>query len=329
MDKKLILWYASAVLVGIMILIFIFAFFVKKEKHSEIIITSDDIMLTSSVLNINKYYIITNYTPVNFYVTLTSGETIFAFRKFKRDGVPSFLAVNPATLKTMIINEEEMEGYQKPLTEFDETKLYKLINAKKPIKKIESAGYALTIDLCEKPKKKSHKFEKRLFDFLEKTSVKKGEAIPVGIAISATWLKEEKQSFEEIIRLRDNEKIDITWINHSANHPVNKGKFLTAKNVNFEMEVLETEKYLLEMGEIPSIFFRFPGLVSNKELLNQLAGLSLIALDANAWIAKKEKITAGSVILIHGNGNEPQGIEMLLKFFEKQDPNFASLPTNL
>ena len=39
----------------------------------------------------------------------------------------------------------------------------------------------------------------------------------------------------------------------------------------------------------------------------------LIPLGANAWIAKNEPIQKGSIILIHGNKNEPQGIAMMEK----------------
>ncbi len=39
----------------------------------------------------------------------------------------------------------------------------------------------------------------------------------------------------------------------------------------------------------------------------------LIPLSADAWIAKNEAVKEGSFILIHGNKNEPQGIEMLEK----------------
>ena len=39
----------------------------------------------------------------------------------------------------------------------------------------------------------------------------------------------------------------------------------------------------------------------------------LIPLGANAWIAKSQKPQNGSIILVHGNKNEPQGIKMFLE----------------
>ena len=149
--------------------------------------------------------------------------------------------------------------------------------------------------------------------------------VPVGIAVSGAWIKQEPSAFERIVQMRDSGTLNVTWINHSATHPVNKGKFLTESNTDFTMEVLATEKYLLERGEIPSVFFRFPGLVYNQDLLTKLKEFSLIPLDANTWLAKGKKIQDGSIILIHGNGNEPEGIDIFLKFFQKTQPEFISI----
>ena len=69
---------------------------------------------------------------------------------------------------------------------------------------------------------------------------------------------------------------------------------------------------LLENGLIPSPFFRFPGLVADGGLLEKLRQLSLIPIGSDAWLAKGENPANGSFILVHGNGNEPQGVRKLL-----------------
>ena len=79
-----------------------------------------------------------------------------------------------------------------------------------------------------------------------------------------------------------------------------------------ESEVLDTEKVFLRLGILPSVFFRFPGLVSDVAGLATLRRLGLIPLGAGAWLAKGEPAARGSVILVHGNGNEPRGIDRLL-----------------
>ena len=86
------------------------------------------------------------------------------------------------------------------------------------------------------------------------------------------------------------------------------------KRTNLKKEILGLEKLLIEKGETPSIFFRFPGLVSNPSLMRALRETYfLIPLGADAWIAKNQTITEGSLILVHGNKNEPLGIKLLEK----------------
>jgi hypothetical protein len=236
------------------------------------------------------------------------------YREFERGGRKRFLASDVSTLKTYILSKEDLGTEIKG---FEETRLYKALK-KPPIKGFSfQDGYVLTIDLCTKPKNKSKKFEKELFDYLANLSETTESPTPVVIAISEAWIKEEEANFNYIKSLEKANKLAITWVNHSKTHPVNDGKFLTAKNVDFAKEVLDVEKILLEKGEIPSVFFRFPGLVSNEELRAELSKLSLIPLDSNAWLAKGEKVKNGSMILIHGNGNEPSGVKMLINQLKK------------
>lgn len=48
-----------------------------------------------------------------------------------------------------------------------------------------------------------------------------------------------------------------------------------------------------------------PGLRHNRQRLGQLARLGYVALDANAWLSKGQKIRDGAIILVHGNGDDP------------------------
>lgn len=116
--------------------------------------------------------------------------------------------------------------------------------------------------------------------------------------------------------LADSKKLRITWVNHSNTHPYDSKlpdnqNFLLLKGVDFTSEVLGTEKLLLSQGVIPSVFFRFPGLVSSDKQIQKLQSWGLIPLGTDAWLAKDQPIRSGSVILVHGNGNEPQGLARL------------------
>ena len=62
--------------------------------------------------------------------------------------------------------------------------------------------------------------------------------------------------------------LDIVWTNHSYHHPYAKGRpddqtFMMTKGLDADYEILQTERLLIANGGTPSVFFRFPGLVSN------------------------------------------------------------------
>ena len=138
-----------------------------------------------------------------------------------------------------------------------------------------------------------------------------------------TWLKEQVQ---------DNH-LAITWVNHSYDHPYTPNipadyNFLLSPGVDFQAQVLRTEVALLERGLVPSPFFRFPGLVSNAEMVEQLRGLSLIPIGSDAWLAKGQRAREGSFILVHANGNEPLGVSRFLRLRHRRpDVTLLPLPT--
>lgn len=102
---------------------------------------------------------------------------------------------------------------------------------------------------------------------------------------------------------------------------------MLSARTNVSNEILATEKLLLQQGVLPALFFRFPGLVANKELLKTVNELGLIPLGSNAWLAKHEKPVNGSILLVHGNGNEPKGIDVISKLLtENRQRSIAWLP---
>jgi hypothetical protein len=189
------------------------------------------------------------------------------------------------------------------------------------------SGVFLTIDLC--PSKKV--FEKKLFDYLAKLSAEQHRPIPVAIAVSGLWIVQHQAEFNELLKMQKEHELDITWVNHTFSHPyypgieIKNNFFLNPNAPDFVSDVLATEKSLLEYQQIPSVFLRFPGLVSNAGLIKKLNNLGLIALGADAWLAKGQKIHNGSFILVHGNGNEPQGIKLLLENALTHKLNFLPL----
>ena len=265
---------------------------------------------------------VTEYKVIQDYKTLTNGRSVLVFREFKMNGEKLFLATDVDTFETLIVKPEELQNF----TRLNLTRFHYLLSEDGPIKSLRSKqGYLLTVDLCAKSKTKGRKFEDKFFEYLVELSIKTHKPTPVFIAVTGIWIEKEPENFAKLQALKKQRKLEIIWVNHSFSHPINNGQFLTKKKVEFEQEVLRLEKLLLEKGEVPSAFFRFPGLTFNKELLSKLRKLSLIALDANAWLAKGEKPLPGSIILLHGNGNERKGIEIFLKIFKNKEPKFLNL----
>lgn len=178
-------------------------------------------------------------------------------------------------------------------------------------------GMFLSVDLCPSVKK----FETNFFDKLVMQSNKKEQPFPIAIAISGLWLSNHPREFSWLVDQKNKNELNITWLNHSFSHPYYKDRplennFLLTPGTMVKNEVLMTEKLLLKRNEIPSVFFRFPGLVSDEKTVKELNELGLIPVGSNAWLAKGEKAKLGSIVLIHGNGNEPKGIEEASKLIK-------------
>ncbi|MGZ3874292.1 MAG: hypothetical protein ACXVJD_15320 [Mucilaginibacter sp.] len=92
-------------------------------------------------------------------------------------------------------------------------------------------------------------------------------------------------------------------------------------NINYE--VLETEMAMLKNGLLPSVFFRFPGLVSDQQLVYEITDFGLIPVGTDAWLAKGQQPHAGSIVLIHGNGNEPVGVNDFIKLLRSKTQSIA------
>jgi len=254
-----------------------------------------------------------------------------AIRTFERNGVAKILALDPNTLETSEVSADRIDS----LTPIQDnawipspfyTALSKhtappcplqndgLTESDRPVH-----GSFLTVDLCPS----GRPFERRLFEGLINLGKDRREPVPVNLAITGAWTVRHEEELQWLIRQIREHKLQVTWINHSYNHPYDKEKplaetFLLTPGTDFEREILSTEIMLLEHDLVPSVFFRFPGLVSNCNLIHRLKALSLIPVGSRAWLAKGELPQKECIILVHGNGNEPAGIDLLLDLFRTQ-----------
>jgi peptidoglycan/xylan/chitin deacetylase (PgdA/CDA1 family) len=256
-----------------------------------------------------------------------NNQKYIAIREYIKDNNKHYLVVNSDTLKTKIITNIEPKEYKKNDTLLIE-KVYKRAKISKEnihntginrAYKIKKDVQYLTIDMCPSSKKS---YEKELYNTLNKKPNK------IAIALSAKWAIKHKKEFNEILSMKN---LDITWINHTYNHhyypklPLEKN-FLLAKGTDLYKEIIANEKYMLSHGIVPSIFIRFPGLVSNADMIDKIVDrYSLIPLGSDTWIAKNQKIKDSSIILVHGNLNEKKGIKMFLKEYKKGELRLEEL----
>lgn len=180
----------------------------------------------------------------------------------------------------------------------------------------------LSMDLCPSSKPG---YEKAFIDQLTDQNGK----TPIAIAVSSAWIIHHEAAFEA---LRNNPHLDITWVNHTHTHFYDphledRHNFMLAPHTDVQNEILGVEKTLLEKGITPSVFFRFPGLIADSTLMKALKETYfLIPIGADTWIAKHQSLHDNGFILIHGNKNEPLGIEMLEKMLPEVTHRYTLRP---
>jgi hypothetical protein len=279
-----------------------------------------------------------NYTiflamPVD--TPLTDSAPI-ALRRFVRSDTEYVVAVNPSDLSLKLLDAARFKwrecGWQELLDRYRETAYGKaILEARLAVLPIKDAGFNrflpsqkgidLTVDLC--PSKRP--LDRFFFDTLITALSTEETPVPIGISITGSWIKNHTDDLQWLVQLQNQNHIHITWINHSFNHYVMPAKdssenFLRDKKSDLSEEILGTERLLINKGLIPSIFFRFPGLVSNPEFIVRVVSFGLIPVGSDAWLAKEEVPRNGSIVLVHANGNEPWGLKKFVSLLaEKQD----------
>jgi len=291
------------------------------------------ILLILSSISLTAQNEISNY-KVYFAICQFKSSTILIIRSFEQSGKPFYLGVNPENLETQIISSNQLSvkilSWQQLLQNYSNTAFVRAIQtAKNQSYSLQNSGIVhgfpkekgvtLTIDLCP-----SHKPLDRLIFMSLIAEFKKVEQ-PVPLALSITgrfmlthsedlkWLKEQVASGE----------ISITWINHTYNHHYNptiplKENFLLEPGTDLNFEILGTEIAMLQHELLPSVFFRFPGLVSDHKVVDSVLKYGLIPIGSDAWLAKGQPTHAGSIVLIHGNGNEPLGIKDFIRLLQTE-----------
>ncbi len=271
------------------------------------------------------------------------GNLLLAIRAFYHDNELNYLMVDPYSFETQIKAAKKVylrtkktspgyiefsiiknSPYYRSLIRY--TSSNQLQN--QGIKHAQSSvsGMFLTIDMCPSSKR----FEKNFFDILSNQAEKNRKPLPIAISISGAWIIKHKDELKQLNKEIKQQKLNVLWINHSYSHlyfpdlPLDEN-FLLLPFTNIDFEILETERLLIESGQLPSVFFRYPGLVSNADLMQKLRLYGLIPIGSDAWLAKGEQPNNGSIILVHGNSNEHKGIVLITDLLRQSMPKLLPL----
>lgn len=262
------------------------------------------------------------------------GNDIAILRKFRKNVSLYYLAVDLKTLATSIVAATDVKPAEGGLEQLSKTyaasPYFKaLAYVSKQSFALQDAGIihgfpkekgiTLTIDLCP-----SHKsLDRSIFTSLITEFSKTEQPVPVALSLSGKFMLTHKEDIDWLKSLQEQKKIAVTWVNHTYNHFYEPGlplteNFLLKPGTNIDFEVLANERLMIENGLVPSIFFRFPGLVSDNTVVKEITGYGLIPIGSDAWLAKGQSSEQGSIVLIHGNGNEPIGVKDFLKLLQTQ-----------
>ncbi|QJD95846.1 polysaccharide deacetylase [Mucilaginibacter robiniae] len=260
-------------------------------------------------------------------------------RQFSNAGKTYLLLVNPQTLETKI---DEPSFYQiQSLTLNQVRDVFKKTPYEKALRQAENqsvmvqdagierglpkeTGISLTADLCP-----SHRpLDKRIFTDMFQAFQQVERPVPIALSVTGIWMRQHPQDLAWLKQQQQKQEIYVTWVNHSFNHRVSKNlplkeNFLLEPSTNISYEVLETEKAMLKNGLLPSVFFRFPGLVSDQQLVYKITDFGLIPIGTDAWLAKGQQPQSGSIVLIHGNGNEPVGVQDFIQLLRSKTQAIA------
>ncbi len=185
-------------------------------------------------------------------------------------------------------------------------------------------GVALTVDLCPS----RNPMDRRLFTEVVRELGLEQRPVPVAVAVTGVWMEEHPADLDFLKAIERSGEVSVTWINHSYHHRWDKAlplkdNFLLEKGTDVAAEVLRTEAAMIERGLVPSAFFRFPGLVSDRELLLTVESFGLVPVGSDAWLGKNEWPREGSIVLVHANGNEPYGVARFLKLLREERPKIV------
>jgi len=262
---------------------------------------------------------------------------VVVLRHFEQGGEPRALVVDPASLATAVLPRSrlpeecgEWTAVRRALagTRYEAA----LADAERNQTGLQDAGIVhalprgngvvLTVDLC--PSRRP--LDRSLFEAVIAEFGPEERPVPLAVAVTGVWMAEHPDGLAWLLDRVQRQDVSITWIDHSYSHRFDPAtplarNFLLEPGTDLESEILRTEQAMLEHGMVPSVLFRFPGLVSSRELFDRVVAHGLVPVGSDAWLAKGQRPGEGSIVLVNGNGNEPIGVEDFIRLLRSERAN--------
>jgi peptidoglycan/xylan/chitin deacetylase (PgdA/CDA1 family) len=260
----------------------------------------------------------------------SAGTRLLRLRTFSdTEGNGWFLAVDPVRLEPSLHRPARWSATGRPLSALDSTPWGRLRREELDggwksagLDHILSRdrGIVLSVDLCPSSKPFDRRIAKSVWDAFRKDD----HPVPVSFALSGAWLRSHRDDMAWLLSQVDSGRIDPTWIDHTDRHRYVKGvpdrkNFLFLPGTDIDSEILGAEREMLRHGAVPSVFFRFPGLMDSDSLFRRVLAAGLLPVGSDAWLAKKQAARPGSIVLIHGNGNERIGVDDFLRLLRSEN----------
>ena len=249
------------------------------------------------------------------------GRESVAIRSMRLAGEPALLLADPRSLETRLERADCWRCEDASEERLSGTRFMRAVEASAEAPGLSHRGFLenaglthgagsgayLTGDLCPS----TRPLDRTFLDGL----AAKEETPPIALSISGLWLLHHFADYQWLLRREAAGAFQITWVDHTYHHQFHRGvpndhNFMLMPGVDPDAEILETEKLLIANGQVPSLFFRFPGLISSAPLMQAARRHHLIALGADAWLAIGQRPRPGSIVLVHANGNEEVGLKM-------------------
>lgn len=257
--------------------------------------------------------------------TQVGSKPWLAIRAWTQKGRPRLLAVDPATLQTRIVDAPvppsvswaQAEERASPRSLYFRLRDAVLktrsqeVNAGMGVWEPRRRGAWLSMDLC--PSRKP--LDRWVFTPLTRG---RNTPLPVFLDVSGLWMSVHAKDLAWLIHEQSEGRLAITWVGHGELHPFDPNSpwgqtFDLTPGLDFHREVLGPERRLIALGQTPSVWYRFPGLISSPHLVKKLLDWGLLPLASGAWLNKNQKVHPGDVVLVHANGNEERGLRLLVE----------------